>query len=316
MPSGPGYGIPSEIYNAVSGGTGDNFEINYLDPDFKLPSEWKLAAGITHYFPDDYVFSADILISRTDNAAIVLHGDLEKTGTNEDGYPIYDSVREASFVLTNSETSSTSYSVSTALQKTFDNGVDWMISYAYTDAEDVQPMNSAVAFSNYTQRAFFDPQEQVSSTSNYNVSHRFTTNLNYVASFIDGYYTRFSLFGLLTEGQPYSYTFDGTINPYGFTPYLDFEEIVLRPGDNRNSENGSWWGKLDLKITQELPAFSDGHKSTAFLVVDNFTNLLNDDWGILNQADFPNTVGEGDLAEPRVGDASLYQIRFGVEYSF
>lgn len=316
VPSGPGYGIPSEIYNAVSGGTGDNFEINYLDPDFKLPSEWKLAAGITHYFPDDYVFSADILISRTDNAAIVLHGDLEKTGTNEDGYPIYDSVREASFVLTNSETSSTSYSVSTALQKTFDNGVDWMISYAYTDAEDVQPMNSAVAFSNYTQRAFFDPQEQVSSTSNYNVSHRFTTNLNYVASFIDGYNTRFSLFGLLTEGQPYSYTFDGTINPYGFTPYLDFEEIVLRPGDNRNSENGSWWGKLDLKITQELPAFSDGHKSTAFLVVDNFTNLLNDDWGILNQADFPNTVGEGDLAEPRVGDASLYQIRFGVEYSF
>ena len=50
LPAGPGYGIPSELYNAVAGGTGDNFEINYLDPNFELPSEWKYAIGLTYEF--------------------------------------------------------------------------------------------------------------------------------------------------------------------------------------------------------------------------------------------------------------------------
>ncbi|OUR62183.1 cell envelope biogenesis protein OmpA [Colwellia sp. 39_35_sub15_T18] len=316
VPAGPGYGVPAELYNAVSGGTGDNFEINYLDPDFKLPSEWKFAAGITHFFPNDYVFSADLLVTRTENAAIVLHGDLERTGTNDEGYPIYDSVREASFVLTNTDESSTSISVSTAVQKTHENGIDWMISYAYSDAEDVQPMTSSVAFSNYQNRAFFDPQEQVSSRSNYNIRHRFTTTFNYEASFFDEYTTRFSLFGLLTEGQPYSNTFNGTIDPYGFTPYLDFQDNVLRPGDERNSEFGSWWGKIDLKVTQQIPGFSKEHHGAVFLVVDNLTNLMNDDWGVLEQVSFPNNVGEGDDAESRIGDASRYQIRVGIEYKF
>ena len=34
-----GYGIPVELYDAVAGGMGDNFEINDLDPDFDLPAD-------------------------------------------------------------------------------------------------------------------------------------------------------------------------------------------------------------------------------------------------------------------------------------
>jgi len=316
VPAGPGYGIPSELYDAVAGGTGDNFEINYLDPNFKLPSEWKLAAGVTHFFPEDWVFSADLLVSRTQDAAIVLHGDLEQVGTTEEGYPQYDSVREASFVLTNTDVSSTSISISAAIQKSFDNGVDWMLSYAYSDAEDVQPMTSSVAFSNYQNRAFFDPEEQVSSRSNYNIEHRFTTTLNYEANFFADYGTKFSVFASANSGRPYSNTFNGTIDPYGFTPYLDFRDNVLRPADKRNSETGSWWSKVDLRVTQEIPAISSEHSASAFIVIDNLTNLLNDDWGVLNQVNFPNTVGEGDDPESRVGDASLYEIRIGVDYKF
>lgn len=42
QPNGPGYGVPQELFNAVANGVGDNFEINYLDPNFELPSEWKI----------------------------------------------------------------------------------------------------------------------------------------------------------------------------------------------------------------------------------------------------------------------------------
>lgn len=91
---------------------------------------------------------------------------------------------------------------------------------------------------------------------------------------------------------------------------------MLRPGDTRNSEQGSWWTKVDLRITQEVPGFSDGHTGQFYLVIDNLTNFLNDDWGILEQVNFPNTVEEGTPAEVRIGDASLYEIKAGFSYKF
>ncbi len=315
VPSGPGYCIQEELFDAVAAGVGDNFEINYLDPNFKLPSEWKFALGVTHVFPRDYVFSADLQITEGDDSAIVLHGDLEQVGTDPDGYPVYDSVRESSFVLTNSTEGNRSKAFSVSLAKSFDNGFDFTVGYAYTDAEDVSPMTSSVAFSNYTLRAFFDPQEDVRSTSNYNIEHRFTFTTTWRKDFFGRFPTIMSLYGSANSGRPYSFTYDGTADPYGFTPYLDFLDIVLEPGDQRNAETGSSWRKLDLRIDVGIPVFREDDRASVFLLIDNLTNLLNDDWGVLKQHNFPRTVVRGD-AEPRIGDASRYEIRFGVRYAF
>jgi len=313
--AGPGWGIPSELFDAVAGGTGDNFELNYLDPDFEIPSEWKFALGLTHIFPGDYVFTADILVTEGQDSAIVKRGDLEQVGTTPEGYPIYDSVREPSFVLTNSSKGNESFGYALSLAKSFDNGFDFRVGYAYNDAQDVQPMTSSVAFSNYTNRAFFDPQEEVLSTSNYNIEHRFTFVTTYTRAFFRDYFTTISLFGQANSGRPYSVAFDGTIDPYNFTPFLDFEPRVLEPGRARNEETGSWWRKLDLRVEQELPGVAADHRAVGFLIIDNLTNLLNDDWGVLREHNFPYAVEEG-TPEPRIGDASLYEIRIGVEYEF
>jgi hypothetical protein len=178
-------------------------------------------------------------------------------------------------------------------------------------------MTSSVAFSNYQTRAFFDPQEQVLSTSNYNIKHRLTLRANYRTSLFGDYETRFSLYGSSNSGRPYSRAFNGTVDPYGFTPFLDFQTNVLRPGQRRNSEEGSSWTKVDFKVTQELPGFRANDRMSAFIVVDNLTNLINDDWGVLYEASFPRTIDEDDATpESRVGDASRYEIRFGVQYEF
>lgn len=314
-PAGPGYGIPSELHDAVTAGVGDNFEINYLDPSFDLPSEWKFALGATYEFESNWTLNADLLWTRGQDTAIVQRGDLEQVGETADGYPQYDSVREPSFVLTNSDEGDRSFGASLFMTKFWDNGMDLSFGYAYTDAEDVQPMTSSVAFSNYTNRAFFDPQEDVVSTSNYNIEHRFTAVFNWQAEWFGSQNpTIISFFGAMNQGPSYSRTFDGTINPYGFTPFLDFQENVLRPGDSRNAEDGSWWGKVDMRIEQQFQVGPG--QAAAFLVIDNLTNLLNDDWGILEEVNFPGNVGPGDVAEPRVGDASRYEIRFGVRYAF
>jgi hypothetical protein len=83
----------------------------------------------------------------------------------------------------------------------------------------------------------------------------------------------------------------------------------------RNSQTGSSWSKLDLKVTFDFPGFSDGHTASAFMVIDNLTNLLSDDWGVLYQHNFPFAVTEG-TSESRIGDASRYEIRFGLQYNF
>jgi len=316
-PNGPGYGVPSELFDAVGAGSGDNFEINYLDPNFDIPSELKIALGMTHVTAGDYVWSADLLFTDGKDTAIVQHGDLLQTGVTPEGYPQYDSVREPSFVLTNSSVGNRSFGGSLSVSKTHDNGLDWTVAYAYNDAKDISPMTSSVAFSNYQNRAFFDPEEDVLSTSNYNIKHRLTVAMNYRRTFFGDNVTTFSLFGSSNSGRPYSRAFNGTISPFGFTPFLDFRDNVLRPGTRRNSEEGSSWTKVDFKVEQEFPGFRSDDKASVFLVIDNLTNLINDDWGVLYEANFPRTIAEDDdTPESRVGDASRYEIRFGVQYDF
>ena len=314
VPTGPGWCVPDVVYDQVSTGSGSNFELNYLDPNFKLPSELKIALGFSHYTESDWVVGAEFLFSESSDAPMIKHGDLEQVGTTSDGYPIYDSVRMPSFVLTNSKQNPRSTVLSFSLEKEWDNFY-LSLGYAHANAKDVQPMTSSVAFSNYINRAFFDPEEDVVSTSNYEIEHRFAFTTRWMYEFGNNMDLTIALYGHANSGRPFSYAYDGTIDPYNFTPYLDFVPVVLEPGDKRNEETGSSWRKLDLKVSLDFPGFAEGHRASAFMVVDNLTNLLNDDWGVLYQHNFPRTVERG-TAESRIGDVSRYEIRFGVKYDF
>ena len=330
VPTGPGYCVPQVMIDAVAAGEGSNFEINYLDPNFEIPYEVKLALGATKFVDvpalgGEYVVSADALYTITENSAVWIRGDLEQTGTTTgpDGrvYPTYSSVREPAFVLTNSPSDAESLVLSGSIAKEYDFGLDWSLGYAYTDAEDVHPMTSSVAFSNYVNRAFGDPQDTSAAISDYNTKHRFTGLVNYERAFFGDNVTSFSAFGQLSSGRPYSLVADIDPNSVtGFTPFLEGNPF-LAAGAVRNGEEGSWWGKVDVKVEQEFLLPND-HTVSGFMVVDNFTNLLNDEWGILREPGFPSVCtvdASGTPTQPcetRQGDASRYEIRFGVRYEF
>jgi hypothetical protein len=70
-----------------------------------------------------------------------------------------------------------------------------------------------------------------------------------------------------------------------------------------------------MRIALDFPGFMPDHRASAFLVVDNLTNLLNDNWGVWYQHSFPRTVLAGQ-EEFRLGDASRYEIRMGLKYDF
>ena len=317
VPTGPGWCIPDVVYDQVSAGTGSNFELNYLDPNFKLPSELKVALGFTHMTENDWVVGVDFLFSESYDSAMIKRGDLVADGTVEGGYPNYpEPTVMRSFVLTNSEQKPKSTTLSFGMEKQWENFY-LSFGYAHTDAKDVQPMTSSVAFSNYSNRAFFDPQEDVIATSNYQIEHRFsfTTRWDYeLGNDID---LSIALYGHANSGRPFSYGIYGnSAGIYSFDwLYINDNPSVLEPGDKRNEETGSGWRKLDLRVALDFPGFVEGHRASAFMVIDNLTNLLNDDWGVLYQHNFPRTATRG-TAESRIGDASRYEIRFGLQYNF
>ncbi|MCZ6716901.1 MAG: TonB-dependent receptor, partial [Gammaproteobacteria bacterium] len=109
----------------------------------------------------------------------------------------------------------------------------------------------------------------------------------------------------------------------------------------RNGFNSDWWNKFDLKISQDLPGFGSEHRVQAYFIVENFGNLLNDDWGVLYEQRFPrtanivkasflDTAGTPDdfsddqyvfeeffeLNQSRATSTSLWSARVGVTYRF
>ena len=100
----------------------------------------------------------------------------------------------------------------------------------------------------------------------------------------------------------------------------------------RNAFDGGWNNKFDLKIEQEFP--TGFGKGSAYLVIENLGNLLNDDWGVFYEAPFPqrNGVVEVDrdaatnrfvyrrLAKPNIDDpvdgVSFWTVKVGATWGF
>tara|TARA_B100000519_G_scaffold202191_1_gene219783 strand:- start:1954 stop:5106 length:3153 start_codon:yes stop_codon:yes gene_type:complete len=322
------YDPVQDMYDEVSEANprlGREPSTNAVHPDFEIPSEWKFNLGFTWVTDEDYIFQADIIHSRkqdsaqivnvawdTENVTYAADGrpvyNYDQVGVDSDGDPVVRHYLKSDLVLTNAQQDGKSTTISFAVQKDYDFGLDVNFGYAYNKSEDVTPMSSSVAYSNFTNFASSDPLNPGLATSNFEIPHRFTMSLRYSNEFIDGYATSFSLFASRQQGRPFSYTFDrinigeaqyGVYNALLYIPEVDDPSVTYGPDfdldafnefiDNagfkrgeilgRNTENADWYTRVDFRIDQELPGFIDGHKANAYFVIKNVGNLLNSDWG-------------------------------------
>jgi hypothetical protein len=382
----PFWEVPQALYDAVGSGVADS-GVNAMDPDFDLPNNWKYNLGFTFTFGADmsWTLNGDIIYSKGKDSAIIVDATMEEIGTAPDGRPIYRPIdrsdpdcanptssdcsgRSQDFILTNvrgQDAKQTQIAIGIG-KSHFDAGVDWFLGYAYTNAKDVNPMTSSVAFSNFANIATSDPNNPGRATSNYEIPHRFTGRINWQRAFWGDNMSRISLFISRNKGRPYSYTFDsgfmfgdsvGFIDrhllyvPTGpddplvvFADGFDtgaFFDFINSSGLNkysgqiseRNAFHSDYWTKMDIKFSQEFPGFAQGHKFEAFLIIENLTNLLNDEWGVMYESSFPrfqsvvdasindnNQYSFNEWFEPqsqsRVGGASLWEARIGLRYAF
>jgi hypothetical protein len=357
----PGYDAPQSMIDFVANGTA-NSAVNAVAPGFKIPSSWKLSLGGSWEFGagplgDGYVLSGDFIYAQNKDSAIIVDESLVQIGTVFDGRPIYfptdksipscaaDPLSDPSgcsrlfnndYLLDNVRgDDAEQISASLTLQKEHDIGLDWLIGYAYTESNDVNPMTSSTTGSNYFNIAVSDPNNPGLRTSNYEIANRFIFKVGYRAEWFGDHDTRFTLFGSRTEGRPYSVGFadqefqivgpffnpsddrnllympDGPSDPNViFDPGFDqtaFFDWAANKGLNkysgeivpRNTLSGKWWTKIDVRISQEFRGFTENQHGTAYIVFENIGNMLNDEWGVMYQQSFPRiqSVVETELVD-------------------
>lgn len=324
----PGYNVPQSLKDdvaAVSPADANDSFLVLIDPDYKQPREWKFALGGTWDMPwADVEMQFDYLHTRTQKPAYYVDLSQAQVGTTAAGTPIYDYVNgRDNFMLTNSSRSPVSDVVSVVFKKEFEMGLNLLLGYAHTEAEDVVPMTSSVAGSNFDNVALLDINDPAVGKSNYVVPNRFTMVADYATTLFGDAETRITIRGYVNEGQPQSYAMsgsdlegdgffgrhllyipDGPTDPnVVFDPGFDqaaffqwVDDHGLKPGfTKRNGQNAGWSSRFDLRVSQEIPMPGD-FIGRLYFKVYNFGNLLNNDWGKITDAVF---------FTPRIVDASV-----------
>jgi outer membrane receptor for ferrienterochelin and colicin len=226
--------------------------------------------------------------------------------------------------MTNAKDDGRSIIFSTALAKQWDNGLRMTMSYAHQDVEENHAGSSSRAQSNYKHNVIQSRNVDFVARGNYEVEHNLKINLGYEAEFFAGYKTNINLFFERRSGRPFSWVsgsfrdddFGDTRDFYSNSAYLAYIpsgaddpnvnwaesqmswaelEVQLDKAGisergkilDRNTGTQPWVTTMDLSIKQQIPGFAKGHKGEVFLMVDNFANMLNKDWGVEKRMGFP-----------------------------
>lgn len=224
-------------------------------------------------------------------------------------------------ILARSTDKGGSQQMTVSLQKPFSVESDWswQLAYTFTRATEVSPLTSSTSGSVLGSVAVFQSNEEVASRSNYEIRDRFSAAVNWKHAFFGDNNTSVSLFYEGRSGRPFSYTFDNDANGDGrandllyipaargdvvfgtaaeenaFWAYVEGNEYLSsRRGGvaGRNDSRNDWVNQFDLRISQELPGFRASDKAEIWLDVLNVGNLINKDWGRIEEIGFPAMKG-------------------------
>jgi outer membrane receptor for ferrienterochelin and colicin len=227
--------VPTALSSQLMAGDGN---VDALDPDFKVPTEWKSALGVDYRTELPGGLGALGLELNVVHASTI-HGvrwvDLRRdlggidanrpVGTLPDGRPYYDfddsdgvafdPRRGYDMLLTNTP-KGRSDTVSLSATKPLPLGFTVHGAYAYQNVTEVSPATSSRSVSNYGQAAVADPNDPDAARSSYERRHRLIGSLRYARPLLHDIFggaalealsTDLSVFAELRSGQPYSYTF-------------------------------------------------------------------------------------------------------------
>ncbi|MCB1554232.1 MAG: TonB-dependent receptor [Xanthomonadales bacterium] len=326
-------------------GAGPRADVDLVSPNLEQPSVWKANLAIDHELPWwGAVATAEVIFTEVESAIYYEHlnlGNVQSVGP--DGRNFYwgstatsnynasqnrfnggtRTGNRAGFndVLLAKETGKgDGQQLTLSVQKPYsaDSNISWTLAYAFTEADEVNPLTSSRAISNWRSHAALNPGENVASRSAYTTKDRFAGQLSYRHFFFGDYKTEFSVFYEGRRGKPYSWVFNNDANGdnqagndlmfipnQGQVSFTDpaeeaqFWQLVSDLGLSgyegrvipRNAKFAPWVNNFDVRVSQELPGFMDGHSAEIWFDIQNFGNLLNKDWGHIDEIFFQSDGG-------------------------
>jgi Carboxypeptidase regulatory-like domain/TonB dependent receptor len=198
--------------------------------------------------------------------------------------------------------------------------INWSVAYTMSRMTEVNPLTSSRAISNWNGRNSFNPNEEVASNSNYLIKDRFNASMSWSKAFFGTSRTTVGVFYEGRRGKPYSWTYINDLNGDGvggndlmYIPSAPGSgEVVFRGGAaeearfwavvdanpelagakggvvGRNTSFNPWVNNVDMRLSQEVPGFTKSQKGSITLDILNVGNLLNKEWGRIDEIGFPS----------------------------
>jgi hypothetical protein len=340
-----------------------------VDPDFKFPQVWRTSLGFDYKLESNVVLTTDLSYTKDINGAHVQNWGLNNpTGSlsGVDNRKIYTAADKGNtaYVFTNSDKGRT-FNATFKAQKSFENGLYTSLAYNYLNSKDVNSIEAEI-----TGDAFdFNPvlnnaNDATLAYSKYGDTHRVLgiVSKNWTYGSNDQWGTTISTVFEYAQGGRFNYTYAGDINNDGsglndliyipttselslmnfsgpgqaeaFENFIQQDDYLSGRRGNYAERYGAlapWRGKWDVKILQDLKVSTDNTLQFSIDIL-NLGNLINSDWGLVQQPNAVQPIGvtvdaagtptytfNPDLKETFVYDASLlsrWQVQFGLRYIF
>ncbi len=303
--AGYGYSVPCGAIADVQAG-GASGDTNSMDPNFELPIVHKLSIGASKDYDNGVNVTVDYMRSSTKKPFLIQNLANTDDGTvNNLGYTVVTASGccVGDYSLTNSGKTPVTEVMSISVSKSYDN-VDLYAGYTHMNAEDVHPMTSSVAYTNFNEALVttnkMDPDV---ARSSWEIEDRFVAQMIWSVS--DK--TNLSLYWSANSGNPYSLSAYTGWQGFGYSPgwggedfpfvpvyipLLDDPNVSFASADleaamnawidengyergkilERNSLTSEWFRKLDMKLTHDFTPNLQG-----YMVMRNVTNFLFDE---------------------------------------
>ncbi|MGB6229262.1 MAG: carboxypeptidase regulatory-like domain-containing protein [Litorimonas sp.] len=223
----PATGTPQALLDIITANDANApGPVDVIAPGFETPSDFKASLRLDQTFDldfggldlgDNYLFSAQVLYTDSKNGfgwqnlTQLENEEALPIGTAPDGRPIYadlDDLRLNNVIALTNVDQGESWVYTASLSKDWDFGLGAFVSYAYQDIEQATPGGSSRGVSNFRGILDFDRNFPSAGRSVYETEHAFKIAVNYTTDILAGLESRFSLFGNITSGEPFSYTFN------------------------------------------------------------------------------------------------------------
>ncbi|WP_310475780.1 TonB-dependent receptor domain-containing protein [Sandarakinorhabdus sp.] len=212
-----GTGVPQSLIDAVRTTGTAGSPTNALDPDYRIPSTWRVSGSLDYlanlgFLGDEWRLGLDVVWSRARDASTWTDLRSVPLGTLPDGRIRYQALpgqgttTNTDILLTNVD-DGYSWNVVTRFDKRWSNGFRLGGSYTFQRSRDANNGTSSVAFSNYTNAAAgIDPNNAAYGISSYQRDDTYRLMASYDFNMFGDNNTRIELFFNSQAGQRYSYT--------------------------------------------------------------------------------------------------------------